>query len=567
MPDNWKAHIEKKYAKEGYMDKYGGSVLLTGITLGIFGMLFGYHYMMTDIKALKKDWPNVRCNPLAMPFAGIINAPPDGSKWEYTAENFGHCLTGILRDVVNVEKVGINAAQSFMQKTVSGISSAIQDARKLLASIRNIAGGLFSSIFGKILNVLMPLRLVLIKSLDSLNKVGGVGVTGLFTALGGLLSINGFVFLFLVVVIAVLIFVAVFIVAMLLMAFSEMFPFFFLAIPEFVLALAGLVFLIAILVLFIPVIYIILNVLLLTRTVPQHRRRLVAVNQKTKQMGGEGFQSRLPRRHFCFDGNTRIFVKGRGAVKIRNIHVGDTLSNGGKVTSCFNLSCTKEKMYDINGVLVTGKHRIDDPIYGCIPVKDHPKSKLLKDYRSASLFCINTTTKRIPVRNMIFFDYDELDDMDLATLRHMIEELPNERGSTYIHKFLEPGLLADTKIELEDGRSVKISDIQINDQLRFGERVLGIVKINGYSVASTKIYNLDDTKLIGTNNLKMLSKDSGVIELCKFDNQEIDNQKFLYNLITDTGTFMVNNIKLLDYHGGIQSLLWNAKFSNESLTA
>ena len=131
MPDNWKAHIEKKYSKEGYMDKYGGSVLLTCITLGIFGMLFGHHYIMTDIKTLKKDWPNVRCNPLIMPFAGIINAPPDGSKWEYTAENFGHCLTGILRDVVDVEKVGINASQSFMQKTVGGLSAAIQDARTL----------------------------------------------------------------------------------------------------------------------------------------------------------------------------------------------------------------------------------------------------------------------------------------------------------------------------------------------------------------------------------------------------------------------------------------------------
>ncbi len=151
---------------------------------------------------------------------------------------------------------------------------------------------------------------------------------------------------------------------------------------------------------------------------------------------------------------------------------------------------------------------------------------------------------------------------------HIIaDHVPNKRGYSYIHKFLEPGIIADTKIELEDGRSVKISEIQINDQLRFGERVLGIVKIKGHSVASTKIYNLDDTKLIGTNNLKMLSKDLGVIALCKFDNQEIDNQRFLYNLITDTGTFMVNNIKILDYHGGVQSLLWNAKFSNESLTA
>ena len=570
MTNTWTERIEKKYSKEGYMDKYGGSVLLTSITLGIFGMLFGYHYFQTDIKALKKDWPNIRCNPLIIPFAGIINAPPDGSKWEYTAENFGHCLTGILKDVVNIEKAGITASQSIMQKSVAGISEAIQAARTLISKIRNIVGDLISSIFNKIINVLMPLRMVLISSLDSLNKVAGVGVTGLYTALAGVLSMRSFVFLFLIGCIFVLLTALAFTVGMILSGGVEMvIPFvgWALAIPDFAFSLAGIIFMIAVLVIFIPVVVIIIEILELTTVIPQHRRRLAAVHQKTKAAMGEGFENRIRPRHFCFDKNTRIFVKGRGAVKITDIRVNDILSDGGKVTAFFRLS-HKDDMYEINGIKVTGRHRIDDPTYGCIAVKDHPDSQPLPAYRNSSVYCINTTTKRIPIRNMTFLDYDELDDMDISTLQHMMsKKFSNKQDKTFIHNNLESGITGNTEIELEDGRSVKLSNIKINDQLKFGERVLGIVKIDGITVDAVRKYTLKNTKIIGTNNIKMLSKDLGIIALYKIDNEQIENPNYLYNLITDTGTFMINDIRVLDYHGGLGMLLWNSKYSNEFLTA
>ena len=151
--------------------------------------------------------------------------------------------------------------------------------------------------------MLLPLRTVLIKSLDTMNKTAGVGVTSLFTALGGVLSMRSFIWLFLIVCIFTLIMAAMFIVAMLLVGFSDMaIPFFgwALAIPSFLLALAAVIFLVAVLVVFIPVISIIIQVLDLTSRVPQHKRRLVAVQKKTNQYnsGQESFENRIPARHF-----------------------------------------------------------------------------------------------------------------------------------------------------------------------------------------------------------------------------------------------------------------------------
>lgn len=571
--NNWKAHIEKRYAKEGYMDKYGGSVLITGITIAIFGMLFGYHHLMADVKALKKDWVNIRCNPLMMPLAGVINAPPDGSKWAYTAENFGHCVTELLKDAASVETAGLNATQGIMHKTVDGLAAAMQDARKLISSLRNIAGGMFSSILNKILNVLLPLRMVLIKSLDTMNKTAGVGVTSLFTALGGVLSMRSFIWLFLIMCIFTLIMAAMFIVAMLLVGFSDMvIPFFgwALAIPSFLLALAALIFLVAVLVVFIPVISIIIQVLDLTSRVPQHKRRLVAVQKKTNQSnsGEESFENRIPARHFCFDPSTVIHVKKRGKIKISNIKIGDKLMDGSTVTSVFQLANQYESMYEIKGIKVTGNHRIDDSNYGIIAVKDHPESKLIKDYWSPVLYSINTTSKRIPIKQFKFLDYDDMDDMDVSMLRHIMEqekECKTVPGNLFIHKFLEAGLHEDATLELEDGRSVKISDIKLNSHLKFGQRILGIVKIDGRLVNSVEKYNINNTKLIGTKAIKILSKDLGVIPLYKSESRLATKPAVLYNIITDTGMFMLNDLQLLDYNGGLGTL-WDTKFSYKSLT-
>ena len=88
--------IDKLYDKATYLDKYGGSVIITSVTLFVFFLIFSYFYVQTKIKPIKADWINQRCNPAVIPFAGVINAGEGESKIEYTAKNFSECTTSIL---------------------------------------------------------------------------------------------------------------------------------------------------------------------------------------------------------------------------------------------------------------------------------------------------------------------------------------------------------------------------------------------------------------------------------------------------------------------------------------
>ena len=160
QPGSLKKYLADSYKKDGYMDKYGGSVIITGLILITFGGLFGYNYFLSNLKYLKQNWTAIRCNPLFIPFAGLINAPKNTSKFDYTSKNLNYCLTDILKDVVEVESAAQSAAVSGASETLSVVGNDLNNMRTLFSKIRQSAAGIFSSIFSKIFNILIPLQTI-----------------------------------------------------------------------------------------------------------------------------------------------------------------------------------------------------------------------------------------------------------------------------------------------------------------------------------------------------------------------------------------------------------------------
>ena len=88
--------IIKTYDKLTYFDQYGGSfVLFIGITVIII-ILMSYFHTMINIQPIVDDWPNQRCKPAYLPFAGFITRPEGVSATDYTLENFTYCSQNIL---------------------------------------------------------------------------------------------------------------------------------------------------------------------------------------------------------------------------------------------------------------------------------------------------------------------------------------------------------------------------------------------------------------------------------------------------------------------------------------
>ena len=107
-------------------------------------------------------------------------------------------------------------------------------------------------------------------------------------------------------------------------------------------------------------------------------------------------------------------------------------------------------------------------------------------------------------------------------------------------------------IKLDNNSYITIKDL--DDVLRFGERVVGIVKINGFDL-DTKIYHLENNQFIkGGPNLQICDSDLGIINTLDIHGETI-KLEHVYNLITDTKTFTISGVKFYDYNSCLDKFL------------
>jgi len=83
-----------------YFDYYGSSLVFLTLIIIVFFIISSYCYFLINMQSIKNDWPNQRCNPRVMPFAGFINKPDDKSINEVTSENFTYCSQNIINSSV-----------------------------------------------------------------------------------------------------------------------------------------------------------------------------------------------------------------------------------------------------------------------------------------------------------------------------------------------------------------------------------------------------------------------------------------------------------------------------------
>ena len=511
-------YFNKMYKKDGYLDKYGGSVVASGLTIFFFFLVFSYFYVQSQIEPIRQDWNNQRCSPSVMPFAGIINKPPDKTASEFTSENFMQCTTQILTSIVSYFMQPLYFISGLIAKIVKVLQKAVDMIRFVLESLRFQLNRMFTIVIGRIVNVMVPLRILLTKIKDTLQKTIGVAVAGLYTVFGAYLALKAFIGSFLMITIIALIVLVALIIILWIMpwtwpvaAASTVF-FLLIAIP--IAIIAGWM--------------------------------IHILNIQSKRVPSKPSPS-------CFDKNTIIETQ-EGNIKIKNIKPGMLLKNGDKVTAIFKLAYNNLSIYKLDNIIVTGCHKVFHDNLGWIDVADHPDSKKIENYREPAIYCLSTQTKRIIIGKYKFLDWDDLEPVDIIKLKNL-HYLDNNCSLSDIHKNLESGLDGNINIELENGQSVKLKDIQINDQLYSGERIIGIVQIDTKDIYAVKKYKFKEFEIIGAPNIHFKDVDLGNFNTLKLEGEEVKKPELLYHILTDTGFFNIDGHKLRDYNSAIENIL------------
>jgi hypothetical protein len=178
-----------------------------------------------------------------------------------------------------------------------------------------------------------------------------------------------------------------------------------------------------------------------------------------------------PKISLCFDENTKISTL-KGNKKIKKIKTGDFLSDGSMVTAIFK-TLAYPIMFNLNGIIVSGDHYVYHDKW--IKVKNHPDSFAVF-YKKQFLYCLNTTSKRIKIKNHIFLDWDELDDKKIKVIELFLKK--QEKCLEELHSVMDRGYNRQLIVKLKRGRK-EIYNIQPGDILRDGSKVLALVTIKG----------------------------------------------------------------------------------------
>ena len=170
IPETFNSYFNKLYMKETYLDKYGGSVVATAISLLIFFCIFSYFYVQAKMDPIRQNWANERCKPEVMPFAGLINAPKGTSKINYTADNFTKCTIGILGEVVQYFTSPLYLITDATTKFYLMLMNVVQSFRTMGYYLRLKVRQMIGYMVARIYNVMIPVQRIFIKLKDTLKK-------------------------------------------------------------------------------------------------------------------------------------------------------------------------------------------------------------------------------------------------------------------------------------------------------------------------------------------------------------------------------------------------------------
>lgn len=510
--DNNLNNIKKMYDKLTYFDQYGGSlVLFIIITLVIF-ILISYFHVMINTQPIIEDWPNQRCKPSIIPFAGFITHPEGVSATEYTSQNFTYCIQNILSNITGDALIPVTYLTNFLQSVANEIQSAIQSIRAMFNKIRTSFQSISEEIMGRLMNIMIPLQQIIIGFRDLVGKIQGSMTAALFTLLGGYYTLQSLMGAIAQFVVIILIALGVIIAILWIIPFTWGF-----AIANTVIFLAIAIPMAIILAFMVDVLKVNPNL-----SIPSIK---------------------------CFDKNTSIQMNDGSSKKISSIEVGDVLINNNIVTGKMKVATKGSTMYILNNIIVSDSHivKYND---SWIPVSKHPNAIKLDSYNEEYLYCLNTTNKIIEINNLTFTDWDEIVD---DKLDEIIRNTPNN-NIHFIHKYLDCGFVGSTKIMVQNKatylKTIDIDKIKINDILENGEKVYGIVEIDGSDLIEQFEYNLGENTFV-KGYIPFLNNDENLI----IEKKIINKNKKLYNLLTDKGTIKLGHINFKDYNAAIDRFL------------
>jgi hypothetical protein len=176
------------YGDKTFSGRYGIDIVKVCFVIFLFMVCITYFQIQNKLLDVKRDWPEYKCRPDVMPFAGWINAPEGVSPLEYTKQNFMECSAQTTKGVFERPMSMVYVIFNVVMNIFKNILGVIERFRLLFNQMRDALKSIFITVFYRIQNVIIPVQNMLIKMVDFFQKIKGILATFLLTMIGILWS-------------------------------------------------------------------------------------------------------------------------------------------------------------------------------------------------------------------------------------------------------------------------------------------------------------------------------------------------------------------------------------------
>lgn len=209
--------LDALYKNRGYLETYGGDVIISILLIMTTIAITSYSSYQALLVQIKTNWNENRCNPIYMPFAGIIMPQPGASTMDATIDNFSYCIKQDASMVFSIALMPLEFAMFIVIDFLDAVMESIMAFMKLMQWLKDQLGGIIASLYNQILKFIIPLVEITIHIRDMLAKINGIAVTSLFitmnvynTAVSGVINIMNILTDLLVALISVILAMIVF---------------------------------------------------------------------------------------------------------------------------------------------------------------------------------------------------------------------------------------------------------------------------------------------------------------------------------------------------------------------
>ena len=157
-------------------------VTLTVIIVIIFIFLYIFNVLVVNIQRIKNNWPEERCKPLVMPFAGIFGHD--------AKENFAFCIQNLQKGFMGHLLKPLNFNIDVLGDVAGGLTKNIEDVREFLDFFRFSIMDTFVNIFTVLFNVIIEVQRLFINVKDMIGKIVGIMASLMYMLQGSIMTME-----------------------------------------------------------------------------------------------------------------------------------------------------------------------------------------------------------------------------------------------------------------------------------------------------------------------------------------------------------------------------------------